>query len=718
MTGAQTRWNEFAANPGTITTDAVVNAYTTAENAAAEQPHVDAFIDKYFENPEGADTAQLTPTGILAYVTAYAEATTGADVSSLTPENVTAMVSGYKELASGADISTLKPSEITAYIMKYLEGEGVDTSALTPEAVTAFVLAYEEITGGASTAALSPDDVTAMVVKYLEAEGVDVSALSPDQINGIVNKYSEATGCDKSALLTSLTAYITEYREAEGVTVPRVQTRVIISGYDFLAYNQFDKDNPDLELEIPVRLGELDPGELERKMQEGKVKFWKDGMEIPIESVPEDVLTADTVATLDSDGTMHILITPELTGTEEAISGLREEIAEVDQFGTTNLGKAMGMLPTTTMDMIASAMERINRYQEGGFWNWLTGATNHDTLDFSMKSDFSPERVAELSAYVAEITTAIKNGEEVSEEDMQNLQKILDFLNGLDTTDTGAHIREGIAQGMVEAGWDTDAESVASALEGALNSAFAIASPSKRMNPIGEYVAAGIGEGAGQYDFSADAAAVASAFEAAITSGLTGTSFAPTGNMAMAGLAGGMTSFNFGPTGAVVGSKAIGAITSSLTATSLQSVGLSVMNGLVAGINAGRSAVINAMREAARAAVSAAKAELQINSPSRVFRDEVGLMVMRGMGEGFQKGQQEQARILRNAARFLTEEARGSIVAGNTHNDNRQTYHQQSSVNLTGNSFYVRSDQDIHDLAVEIATLTRTQQRGRGLRKT
>ena len=88
------------------------------------------------------------------------------------------------------------------------------------------------------------------------------------------------------------------------------------------------------------------------------------------------------------------------------------------------------------------------------------------------------------------------------------------------------------------------------------------------------------------------------------------------------------------------------------------------------------------------------------------------------MGEGFQKGQQEQARILRNAARFLTKEAQGSIVAGNTHNDNRQTFHQQSSVNLTGNSFYVRSDQDIHDLAVEIATLTRTQQRGRGLRKT
>lgn len=233
------------------------------------------------------------------------------------------MVSGYKELASGADVSTLKPSEITAYIMKYLEGEGVDTSALTPEAVTAFVLAYEEITGGASTAALTPDGITAMVAKYLQAEGVDITALSPDQVNAIVSKYSEATGCDKSELLTSFTAYITEYKEAEGVTVPRVQTRVFITGYDFMTYSQFGKDNPDLELEVPVRLGELQDGELESLLNEGKVKVWQDGVEIPIESVPEGTITADTIASLDGDGTLHILITPELTGSEEAISEFR-----------------------------------------------------------------------------------------------------------------------------------------------------------------------------------------------------------------------------------------------------------------------------------------------------------------------------------------------------------------------------------------------------------
>ena len=74
-----------------------------------------------------------------------------------------------------------------------------------------------------------------------------------------------------------------------------------------------------------------------------------------------------------------------------------------------------------------------------------------------------------------------------------------------------------------------------------------------------------------------------------------------------------------------------------------------------------------------------------------------------------------QAKIVKNAARYLTGEAQeGAIAFGST--DNRKTYNNTSSVNLTGNNFYVRDEQDIRSLAVEIATLTRRQQRGRGLR--
>ncbi|MEE0697232.1 MAG: hypothetical protein U0M53_03105, partial [Oscillospiraceae bacterium] len=275
MTGAQARWNEFASNPGAITTEAIITGYTEAEAAAAQQPKIEAFITKYTVTDE-TDATALSPQGIIAYVSAYAEVTNGADVSGLTPENVTAMVAAYEELASGADVTALKPSEITAYISNYMEANGVDTSGLTPDGLTAFVLAYQEVTGGALTTALTPDDITAMVARYMEAEGVDLSALSPDQVEAVVSAYAEAAGCDKSQLLTSFTAYITAYQEAEGVTVPQPKTRVVITGYDYLAYNQLSQ-NPDLELEVPVRLGELDAGELEEKLSSGQVKYWQDG---------------------------------------------------------------------------------------------------------------------------------------------------------------------------------------------------------------------------------------------------------------------------------------------------------------------------------------------------------------------------------------------------------------------------------------------------------
>ena len=153
-----------------------------------------------------------------------------------------------------------------------------------------------------------------------------------------------------------------------------------------------------------------------------------------------------------------------------------------------------------------------------------------------MKSDFNPETVAEMSAYVAEVVSAIHQGVQVPEEDLNNLQTILDFLNGLDTTGTGAHIREGIAQGMTEAGFDSDAETVATNLETALNTALQIESPSKRVKPTGEHVAAGVGEGMSGYDFSADAQDTASGIESALQTALTGESLKNAGTAAAQGL--------------------------------------------------------------------------------------------------------------------------------------------------------------------------------------
>lgn len=395
--------------------------------------------------------------------------------------------------------------------------------------------------------------------------------------------------------------------QEEQITIPKALD-VMVKWFCLLFGNQFTVD--EVLDGYPVdrlilKLSEVYQNPTDA-LSDPNAHFYKDGIEIPVETVPSELLTANRMAVLGTDGAMHILIAADVTGAEEAISELRTEVAEVDQFGTTAFGKAVGLLPTSTMDLIDSAMQRMAKYKEGGFWNWLTGATNKGTLDFSMNSDFNADRVSELSTYVAEVVSAIAQGKEVKQEDLDNLQTILTFLQELDTTETGTHILEGVAEGMTTAGWDSDAETVASNLETALNTALNIHSPSERMKPTGDYVAQGVGAGMAAHDFSTDAAAMASAVESAVGAAFTADMLSTFGISAAQGLASAIADYSMASAGSSISSNVQSAVSSSLTSTSLRSVGVNAMAGLRAGILAGQSGVISAMRSAAQAAVNAA----------------------------------------------------------------------------------------------------------------
>jgi tape measure domain-containing protein len=100
------------------------------------------------------------------------------------------------------------------------------------------------------------------------------------------------------------------------------------------------------------------------------------------------------------------------------------------------------------------------------------------------------------------------------------------------------------------------------------------------------------------------------------------------------------TTVSGGITGAVstlasLPGRALGAL-SGLGGT-LVGAGRSLVEGFVSGITGGIQSAATAAARVARAAVDAAKAALDINSPSRVFRDEVGLMVGLGMAEGIDR---------------------------------------------------------------------------------
>lgn len=705
LDGAKAAWSAFAADPGAaITTDAYVSMWELSEEAKAKKAEIDAKIASYTDKDAKTGELKLTGEGISAYVKEYNDTRsdgTKADMSSLKPEAAEAFVTAYHEATTGVDTSQLTPKEIVAMVDAYAEQKGDKLlQGLKPEVKEAMVLAYSD--ENANT-----DDLR---YKYL---------------------------------LEHMTANITGYTVDPAFTAPTVNGRIAITGYDLQSYLAFTRTHKDVPISGRIRLGELTDEELTAALSTGAVKYYNEtGLEIPASAVPTEMLTPDKLVLLGEDGTLHVLVTPEITGTgvsvREAAQALEEVYVTTSVFGNTSkhnggplLNKILG---GSTMDWIKSftaEAQALNRLKGSGWTLWgLLDGLNIDGLNKRMGEQFNGDTLAGLQTYVAEIVAAVQNGEAISEEDLANLKAILDFTSSLDEigagqqfiggfkailgtddvvatltkayqdvlgrtsdivfggsgvnaagfggggktwgTEVGEQIGAGIGEGQKNYDFSTDAETTITNDENALNDAAVIHSPSQRMKPIGGFISAGVGAGMTEYDFSGDAAATVANLESALNA--------------------------------------------AFTANSTRSVGLNAMFGMAAGVRAGQSAVIAAMRSAAQNAVAAAKNALQIHSPSRVFRDEVGVMTMKGFGQGVLQETKEQAQIIRNASRYLTSEAGSSAVAAT--NDNRKTYNTDNSTSFSfaGATFEVRSEQDVRDLAVEIATLTRRSQRGRGLR--
>ncbi len=185
-----------------------------------------------------------------------------------------------------------------------------------------------------------------------------------------------------------------------------------------------------------------------------------------------------------------------------------------------------------------------------------------------------------------------------------------------------------------------------------------------------------------------------------------------------AGIESRLRSYDFAASGAEVGDNLDAAIRGALgahsPATRMIPVGLDVAEGLAAGITSGTGLVTAAIVSVANAAVAAAKQALDIHSPSRVFADEVGKMAVRGFGVGVKEEERSQAKVIRNAARYLTGEARLAVAGYNRYATNN--YNTDASISFPGATFTIRDKQDVYALAREIAALTRRQQTGRGAR--
>lgn len=681
LDGAKAAWSAFAADPGAaITTDAYVSMWELSEEAKAKKAEIDAKIASYTDTDADTGALKLTGEGIVAYVNAYNDTRpdgTKADMSSLKPEAAEAFVTAYHEATAGVDTSQLTPGEIVAMVDEYAEQKGIKLlQGLKPEVKEAMVLAYTD--EGANT-----DDL-----RY-------------------------------KWLLEHMNVNITGYTVDPAFTAPTVNGRIAITGYDLKAYMAFTRTHKDVPISGRIRLGELTADEWTAALSTGAVKYYNEkGLEIPASAVSTEKLTPDKLVLLDEDGTLHVLVTPEPKGTKEAVEEAAEAVNEA--YVTTSVfghvskhdaGRLNGVLGGSTMDWIKSftaEARALGKIKGTGLTLWgLLDGLNIDGLNKRMGEQFNGDTLAGLQTYVAEVVAAVQNGEAISEEDLANLKAILDFVNSLQTVGAGANVIAGLQTTL---GTTDLSATLTQAYDGAVQNAAG----------IGEQVGAGIGEGQKNYDFSTDAETTIANDEGALTDAAVIHSpsqrMKPIGGFISAGVGAGMTEYDFSGDAAATVANLESAISAAFMTSSLRSVGLNAMFGMAAGVRAGQSAVIAAMRSAAQNAVAAAKNALQIHSPSRVFRDEVGAMTMKGFGQGVLQETKEQAQIIRNASRYLTTEAGSSAVAAT--NDNRKTYNTDNSTSFSfaGATFQIRSEQDVRDLAVEIATLTRRNQRGRGLR--
>lgn len=681
LDGAKAAWTAFAADPGAaITTDAYVSMWELSEEAKAKKAEIDAKIASYTDTDADTGALKLTGEGIVAYVNAYNDTRpdgTKADMSSLKPEAAEAFVTAYHEATAGVDTSQLTPGEIVAMVDEYAEQKGIKLlQGLKPEVKEAMVLAYTD--EGANT-----DDL-----RY-------------------------------KWLLEHMNVNITGYTVDPAFTAPTVNGRIAITGYDLKAYMAFTRTHKDVPISGRIRLGELTADEWTAALSTGAVKYYNEkGLEIPASAVSTEKLTPDKLVLLDEDGTLHVLVTPEPKGTKEAVEEAAEAVNEA--YVTTSVfghvskhdaGRLNGILGGSTMDWIksfAAEARALEKIKGTGLTLWgLLDGLNIDGLNKRMGEQFNGDTLAGLQTYVAEVVAAVQNGEAISEEDLANLKAILDFVNSLQTVGAGANVIAGLQTTL---GTTDLSATLTQAYDGAVQNAAG----------IGEQVGAGIGEGQKNYDFSTDAETTIANDEGALTDAAVIHSpsqrMKPIGGFISAGVGAGMTEYDFSGDAAATVANLESAISAAFMTSSLRSVGLNAMFGMAAGVRAGQAAVIAAMRSAAQNAVAAAKNALQIHSPSRVFRDEVGAMTMKGFGQGVLQETKEQAQIIRNASRYLTTEAGSSAVAAT--NDNRKTYNTDNSTSFSfaGATFQIRSEQDVRDLAVEIATLTRRNQRGRGLR--
>lgn len=401
--------------------------------------------------------------------------------------------------------------------------------------------------------------------------------------------------------------------------------------------------------------------------------YGTNGMAIPVTPEILSMLDGNDLIALDEDGTYHVIVTPELGSTEAfelSFAKLTENPLEhtpIAALGSTTQSNLEGVL--NAYQTVIDAQRQYEEALASGDFNGLDPvmvdpATNGAISGLvDLMNQLSDADMAALATEAANLMAALAGGgldEATATEYTGRLQSILELVAAADQyLGTGNQVSAGIAQGMNEYGWDGDATTLASTIQAAINTALGISSPAVSMIPTGGYAAAGIAKGMLEHDFSEEAAGVAGNVKAGFT--------------------------GFGDDG--------------------RSIGKDFGSGLCSGLESTMKDALAIARSYAARITATIKSAWQIHSPSRVAE---GLTEM--FGAGLERGMENWPTVSERMLDTDILNARRGIQQA-VNNDNRDF---SSSSSVTIQRMNVRSDDDIQQIARELAALIRREQKALG----
>ena len=555
----------------------------------------------------------------------------------------------------------------------------------------------------------SPQNATAYVAQYLEKAGIKTDNLKPGDITGEITKfYCDATGADYSAVHPVVEAEVNKLKlgSAPEVNDVKIGATATLNKVEASALRTWAAQNS-VQANTILRVKDKFNG-VEDLFAQENVKFYEGGVEVPVSPEVTAKVTRDTLIVTDADGTIHVQITPEM-GTPKAMEEYREAMES-----KTGQGTFLGGLFDSTNDKVqrvsnlSAELTRLNdaiekakanggtfETEDGGFLG-LDDLNNQKVSTMGLLSEavssLSDQDLSTVGTGISNLIAALDSGEGTPEQiekwksELESLKSLIEILNPGALTPTGTNVSAGIAEGMVGYSFTGDADTVKTNILNTINAALDIHSPAGATKPTGEYVAAGIGQGMKAYDFSVDILAMTDLLRATIEQAIADGDFTGIGAQTSSIIGGVMANTDFSKAGANVASRVKNAVSSKLNRSTLRPTGLNAMKGLEQGIRDGTAGVVSAMESAARKAIEAAKKAFVIESPSHVMRDEVGVMAMRGFGVGVEKETPRQARIIRNAASYLVDQAKAG-TAETVNNDNRRTVNNSSTFAVTQNIY-------------------------------